>query len=64
MKRGILALVIIQTIYSQSKTIPADFWKEYSTEEKIAFSVYDGKWMDIGTPERLEKVRRLEQDPK
>ena len=37
MKRGILALVIIQTIYSQSKTIPADFWKEYSTEEKIAF---------------------------
>ena len=37
MKRGILALVIIQTIYSQSKTSPADFWKEYSTEEKIAF---------------------------
>jgi len=33
------------------------------SEEKIAFSIYDGKWMDIGTPERLEKVRRLEQDP-
>ena len=33
------------------------------SEEKIAFSIYDGKWMDIGTPERLEKVRRLEQGP-
>ena len=33
------------------------------SEEKIAFSIYDGKWMDIGTPERLEKVRRLERDP-
>ena len=33
------------------------------SEEKIAFSIYDGKWMDVGTPERLEKVRRLEQDP-
>ena len=33
------------------------------SEEKIAFSIYDGKWMDIGTPERLERVRRLEQDP-
>ena len=33
------------------------------SEEKIAFSIYDGKWMDIGTPERLEQVRRLEQDP-
>ena len=33
------------------------------SEEKIAFSIYDGKWMDIGTPERLEKARRLEQDP-
>ena len=31
------------------------------SEEKIAFSIYDGKWMDIGTPERLAKVRRLEQ---
>ncbi|GIR42599.1 MAG: nucleotidyltransferase [Ectothiorhodospiraceae bacterium] len=33
------------------------------SEEKITFSIYDGKWMDIGTPERLEKVRQLEQDP-
>ena len=33
------------------------------SEEKIAFSIYDGKWMDIGTPERLENVRRLEQGP-
>ena len=33
------------------------------SEEKIAFTIYDGKWMDIGTPERLEKVRQLEQDP-
>ena len=33
------------------------------SEKKITFSVYDGKWMDIGTPERLEKVRQLEQDP-
>ena len=33
------------------------------SEEKIAFSIYDGKWIDIGTPERLERVRRLEQDP-
>ena len=33
-------------------------------EEKIAFSIYDGVWMDIGTPERLEQIRQLEQDPK
>ena len=33
------------------------------SEKKITFSVYDGKWMDIGTPERLEEARRLEQDP-
>ena len=33
------------------------------SETKITFSVYDGKWMDIGTPERLEKARRLERDP-
>ena len=33
------------------------------SEKRIAFSIYDGKWMDIGTPERLEKVRQLEQDP-
>ena len=33
-------------------------------EEKIAFSVYDGVWMDVGTPERLEQIRQLEQVPK
>ena len=33
-------------------------------EEKIAFSIYDGFWMDVGTPERLEQIRQLEQDPK
>ena len=33
-------------------------------EERITFSTYDGKWVDIGTPERLEKIRRLEQAPK
>ena len=33
-------------------------------EEKIAFSIYDGVWMDIGTPERLEQIRQLEQGPK
>ena len=33
------------------------------SEKKITFSIYDGKWMDIGTPERLEEARRLEQDP-
>ena len=33
------------------------------SEKKITFSIYDGKWMDIGSPERLEKARRLEQDP-
>ena len=33
------------------------------SEKKITFSVYDGKWVDIGTPERLENVRRLKQDP-
>ena len=33
-------------------------------EEKIAFSIYDGVWMDIGTPERLEQIRQLAQGPK
>ena len=33
-------------------------------EERIAFSIYDGVWMDVGTPERLEQIRQLEQDPK
>ncbi len=40
-----------------------DILRSLRSEEKIAFSIYDGKWMDIGTPERLERVRRLEQDP-
>ena len=34
------------------------------SEKRITFSIFDGKWMDIGTPERLEKIRQLEQDPK
>ena len=33
-------------------------------EERIGFSIYDGVWMDVGTPERLEQIRQLEQDPK
>lgn len=33
-------------------------------EERIAFTIYDGVWMDIGTPERLEQIRQPEQDPK
>ena len=37
MKLGILILVVIQGVYSQSKRSPADFWKDYSKEEKIAF---------------------------
>ena len=37
MKRGILLLALIQSLYSQSKISPADFWKNYSREEKIAF---------------------------
>ena len=37
MKIGIITLVIIQNVYSQSKTSPADFWNNYSKEEKIAF---------------------------
>ena len=37
MKIGILTLVVIHGLYSQSKGSPADFWKGYSKEEKIAF---------------------------
>ena len=37
MKIGILTLIIIKSIYSQSKTKPADFWKNYTNQEKIAF---------------------------
>ena len=29
------------------------------TEKKISFSIYDGQWMDIGTPERLKKINEL-----
>lgn len=34
------------------------------TEKNISFSVYNGKWMDIGTPERLDKIRQQVLDPK
>mgnify|MGYP001407607442 FL=1 len=34
------------------------------TERNISFSVYDGKWMDVGTPRRLDEIRQQEQDPK
>ena len=33
-------------------------------EKDIGFSVHGGNWIDIGTPERLEKVRQLTQDSK
>ena len=28
-------------------------------EKKISFSIYEGQWMDIGTPERLKKIKEL-----
>jgi MurNAc alpha-1-phosphate uridylyltransferase len=28
-------------------------------EKKISFSIYDGQWMDIGTPERLKQIKEL-----
>ena len=28
-------------------------------EEKISFSIYDGQWMDIGTPGRLKQIKEL-----
>ena len=28
-------------------------------EEKISFNIYDGQWMDIGTPERLKQIKEL-----
>ena len=34
------------------------------TERNISFSVYDGKWMDVGTPKRLDEIRQQEQNPK
>lgn len=33
-------------------------------EKKISFSIYDGQWMDVGTPERLEQIKQLTEDPK
>ena len=50
-----------------------DLFKKYNgqdlgdilrAEKDIGFSVHDGNWMDIGTPERLEKVRQLIQGSK
>jgi MurNAc alpha-1-phosphate uridylyltransferase len=50
-----------------------DLFKKYNSqdlgdilraEKDIGFTVHDGNWMDIGTPERLEKVRQLTQDSK
>ena len=50
-----------------------DLFKKYNSqdlgdilrgEKNIGFSVHDGNWMDIGTPERLEKVRQLTQGSK
>jgi MurNAc alpha-1-phosphate uridylyltransferase len=28
-------------------------------EKEISFSIYDGQWMDIGTPERLKKIKKI-----
>ncbi len=28
-------------------------------EKKISFSIYNGQWMDVGTPERLNIIRQL-----
>ena len=50
-----------------------DLFKKYNgqdlgdilrAEKDIGFTVHDGNWMDIGTPERLEKVRQLTQGSK
>jgi len=50
-----------------------DLFKKYNSqdlgdilraEKNIGFTVYNGHWMDIGTPERLEKVRQLTQGSK
>ena len=37
MEKGIFIFLMVQCLYSQSKTSPADFWNSYSQEEKIAF---------------------------
>ena len=37
MKKGIFICLVVQCLYAQSKSSPADFWNSYSQEEKIAF---------------------------
>ena len=37
LKHAIFISIIAQSIYSQPKTSPADFWNAYTKEEKIAF---------------------------
>lgn len=37
LKHTIFISIISQSIYSQPKTSPADFWNAYTIEEKIAF---------------------------
>ena len=37
MKKGISIFLMVQCLYAQSKSSPADFWNSYSQEEKIAF---------------------------
>ena len=61
-------------IKEETKSISiVDLFKKYNSqdlgdilrgEKDIGFSVHDGNWMDIGTPERLEKVRQLTQGSK
>ena len=34
LKLGIILLIIVQSIYSQSKTIPSEFWNNYTLVEK------------------------------
>lgn len=50
-----------------------DLFKKYNgqdlgdilrAEKDIGFTVHGGNWMDIGTPERLEKVKQLTQGSK
>jgi len=35
--------------------------KHLITQEKVQAQVYNGQWKDIGTPERLEQIRQLNQ---
>lgn len=37
MRNAIFICFMLQFLYSQSKPLPADFWNDYSLEEKIAF---------------------------